>query len=65
MRDVRTIWCKKYLDFSKFMVCLHGQGRRVLNQCGHFADKGRSIFAHKAKSNARVPRCVAQASAKL
>jgi len=37
--DVRTLWCKK-LGFSKFVVCLHGQGGGGLSQCGHFADKG-------------------------
>jgi len=26
--DVRTLWCKKS-DFSKFMVCPHGQGEGV------------------------------------
>jgi len=24
--DVRTFWCKKTLDFTKFIVCPHGQG---------------------------------------
>jgi len=24
--DVRTFWCKKTPDFSKFMMCPHGQG---------------------------------------
>jgi len=23
---VRTFWCKKIANFSKFVVCLHGQG---------------------------------------
>jgi len=33
-------------DFSKFMVCPHGQEGEGLSQCGHFSDKrGRwSIF---------------------
>jgi len=34
----------EHLDFLKFMVCPHGQGRRGLRQCGHFADKEGSIF---------------------
>jgi len=29
----------KTLDFSKLMVCLHGQRERGLSQCGHFGDK--------------------------
>jgi len=29
----------KTLDFSKFIVCPHGQGGEGLSQCGHFADK--------------------------
>jgi len=32
--DVRTFWEQKTSDFSKFMVCSHGQGG--LSQCGHF-----------------------------
>jgi len=36
---------KKTSDFSKFMVCLHGQGEG-LSQCGHFSDKeGRVNFS--------------------
>jgi len=30
-------------DFSKFMVCPHGQGGRGLSQCGHFAGKGGEV----------------------
>jgi len=31
---------QKTSDFSKFMMCPHGQeGRGGLRQCGHFADK--------------------------
>jgi len=30
-------------DFSKFMVCSHGQGERWLSQCGHFSDKGERV----------------------
>jgi len=44
-------WCKrphflvqKLLDFSKLMVCPHGQGKRGMSQCGHFSDKGRGQF---------------------
>jgi len=41
--DDRIFWRQKTLDFSKFMVCPHGQER--LSQCGHFADKRRgSVF---------------------
>jgi len=32
--DARTFWCKKTLDFSKFMVCPHGQGGKCLNVPG-------------------------------
>jgi len=32
--DVRTFWCKKTLNFSKFMVW------RWLSLFGHYADKG-------------------------
>jgi len=36
---------QKTLEFSKFMVCGHGQEGRGLSHCGHFADKGEgSIF---------------------
>jgi len=31
---------QKLLDFSKFMVCPHGQEKEGLSQRGHFADKG-------------------------
>jgi len=31
---------KNTSDFSKFMVCPHGQRRRGVEQCGHFANKG-------------------------
>jgi len=43
--QIRTsdLFSAKRLDFSKFMVCTHGQGELI--QCGHFADKGEgSIF---------------------
>jgi len=43
---VRTFWCKKTPDFSKFMVCPHRQ--RELSQRGQFADKwgrGGEFFA--------------------
>jgi len=33
-------FCNKTSDFSKFMVCPHGQGGRGLSQCGHFSDMG-------------------------
>jgi len=35
---------KKTSDFSKFMMCPHGQVERELSQYGHFADKKESIF---------------------
>jgi len=35
---------QKASDFSKFIVCPHGQGGRRLSQCGHFLDKGGSVF---------------------
>jgi len=39
-----ALYGAKISDFSKFMMCPHGQGRG-LSQCGHFADKGEeSIF---------------------
>jgi len=43
--DVR-FWCKKTLDFSKFMMWPQGQGERGLSQCGHFVSngKGEPIF---------------------
>jgi len=31
----------KTSDFSKFIVCPHGQGGRGLSQCGNFVDNGR------------------------
>jgi len=37
-----SIFGAKNKDFSKFMVCPHGQGG--LSQCGHFADKGDQFF---------------------
>jgi len=43
--DVRTLWCKKTSDFSKFMVCPHGQKGRGVEPVRNFADKGsESIF---------------------
>jgi len=40
--DARTFWCKKTSDFSKFLVCPHGQGRGGgVSQCGYFVDKER------------------------
>jgi len=39
--DVRSFWCKKTSDLSKFMVCPHEQGG--LKQCGHFADKREGV----------------------
>jgi len=38
--DVRTIWCKKTLDFSKFMVCPHGQGGRGVKPVRTFFGQG-------------------------
>jgi len=37
---------QKNPDYSKFLVCPHGQGRSGLSQCGRCADKrkGGSIF---------------------
>jgi len=32
------------MDFSKFMVCPHGQGGRGLSQCGHFETRGEGQF---------------------
>jgi len=40
--NVRTFWCKKTPNFSKFMVCPNGQG--CLSQCGHFFGWWGSIF---------------------
>jgi len=43
---------QKTPDFSKLMVCSHGQGRRGLSQCGHFADKGEgSIFRNFVRTS--------------
>jgi len=40
-----ALFSAKTSDFSKFMVCPHGQGGGGLSQCGHFSDKERrSIF---------------------
>jgi len=36
-----TLFGVKNSDFSKFMVCPHGQGERGSRQYGHFSDKGR------------------------
>jgi len=38
--NVRTFWCKKTSDFSKFMVCPLGQGERGLSQCGQWGIGG-------------------------
>jgi len=49
--EVIQMWTPHFLaqknsNFSKFMVCPHGQGReRELSQCGHFADKESQFFA--------------------
>jgi len=37
--DVRTFWCKKLGNFSKFM-CVRTDKGRGLSQYGHFSDKG-------------------------
>jgi len=34
---------QKTSEFSKFMVCQHGQGGRGLSQCEHFSDKGEGV----------------------
>jgi len=41
-----ALLAKKTSDFSKFIVCPHGQEvRREVSQCGHFADKcGRGLI---------------------
>jgi len=41
--EVRTFWCKKTSNFSKFMLCPHGQGEGGLSQCEQFSDKGEVI----------------------
>jgi len=61
IKDVRSQWgggffrcgrphflVQKGSDFSKFMVCPHGQ--EGLSQCGHFSDKGEggSIFRERS-----------------
>jgi len=39
--DVRTFSAKNTSDFSKFMVCPHGQ--EGSSQCRHFSDKGEGV----------------------
>jgi len=43
-----ALFSAKTSNFSKFMVSPHKQGEMGgwggLNQCGHFTDKGESIF---------------------
>jgi len=39
--DFRTFWCKKTLDFSKFMVYPHGQDGRGVEPVRTFCGQGR------------------------
>jgi len=42
--DVRTYLYIKTSNFSKFILCPHGQRGGGLSQCGHFSDKeGREV----------------------
>jgi len=43
--DIHTFWCKITSQFSKFMVCPHGQGRRGCASADIFRIRAeRSIF---------------------
>jgi len=41
--DVHTFGAKT-LNFSKFIVCPHGQSGMGVSQCRHFTDKGEGLI---------------------
>jgi len=42
--DIRTFWCKKHRIFRNLWCICTDKGGGMLNQCGHFADKGEGQF---------------------